>query len=269
MTQSTVQGEGNHNGRVEQELRNGGGGGADNGADRNDEEQERQLILRASLAARLRQEQLSLNTGTPTRTLRLTHQEQSSSRDPTPSEIANRSPRPRTPRQRLESPLDHDALRRGGGRGDDAVVVAEEDDRRTTAQRVTIRLNAGMGVGERAPMAARNRPTLSNNNIAEGGPLEPSAKQGPSHRKVRRWNNDRLADLDLTSAKVKSIYAKARSEAHLYRAVYNPNEDCQRSDALTRYANPSWLASSLVRFDFISLTFILHGRSRLLRPAGF
>jgi hypothetical protein len=214
-----MQGEDNHGG-------GGSGSGGDGGADG---EPERTLNVRAALAARLRQEheQLRLNTVTPTRTLRLTQQEQSSSRDPTPSEIANRSPRPRTPRQRLESPLDHDALRRGGA-GTTSNDDTEDNDRTTTAQRVTIRLNAGMGVGVRAPMAARDRPNLN----AEG--QEPSAKQGPSHRKVRRWNNDRLADLDLTSAKVKSIYAKARSEAHLYRAVYNPLEDCQRSDALTR-----------------------------------
>jgi hypothetical protein len=184
-----------------------------------DEDEERRH-QRAVLAARLRQVQSNLNTaGSPTRTLRLTHQEQSSSRDPTPIEIANRTSRPRTPRQRSENPLEDN---------EDALRNRAAEDR--TRQLVTIRLDAGLGVGVRAPMVAPDRLVAE---VSEGQP-ELSAKQGPSHRKVRRWNNDRLVDLDLTSSKVKSIYAKARSEAHLYRAVYNPNEDCQQSDALTR-----------------------------------
>lgn len=173
-----------------------------------DEERRRQ---REFLAARLSEERRRI-IASPTRTLRLTQHEQSNSRDPTPSEIANRSPRPRTPRHRFESPLEqHDGLV-----GDD------------TAQRITIRLNAGLGVGVRGPLAVRHE------RAEESAQQERSAKQGPSHRKVRRWNNDRLVDLDLTSAKVKTIYAKARSEAHLHRAIYNPIEDSQRSKRLTQ-----------------------------------
>lgn len=182
-----------------------------------DEDEEHRQHLRVMLAARLRHQQSNLNTGTPTRTLRLTQQEQSSSRDPTPNQIANRSPRSRTPRQRFESPLEHhDYSRR------------DTEDR--TPQRISIRLDAGLGVGVRAPVGARDRHSVEDTE----GQQELSAKQGPSHRKVRRWNNDRLVDLDLTSSKVKSIYAKARGEAHLYRAIFNPIEDCHRSDELTR-----------------------------------
>lgn len=177
---------------------------------------------REILRLRLQEESRRNSITTPTRTLRLTQEEQSNSRDPTPLEIANRSSRPRTARQRFESPLiQHDALR--------ASSSEEDEDEDASSRRITIRLNAGLGVGVRGRLAGRHERT---EEIAE---QKCSAKQGPSHRKVRRWNNDRLVDLDLTSAKVKNIYAKARSEAHLYRAIFNPTEDCQRSEAFSRY----------------------------------
>lgn len=171
------------------------------------------------------------NLGSPTRTLRLTAHEQQQrgggSRDRTPpsftrDELARRprsDPRSRTP-MRYESPLEADALRRSSRSppGDDD--GDGEQRQQQPSQRVTIRTLAGSAVGTVARIR-EHRPVTPNRK---------SHKQGPSHRKIRRWNNDKFSGLasELQQASRNSAAAdvllQAQSEAHLYRAIYDPKE---------------------------------------------
>lgn len=54
-----------------------------------------------------------------------------------------------------------------------------------------------------------------------------SRKQGPSHRKVRRWNNDHFGslahELAASSRKVAHVLAKAQGDAHLYKPILDPS----------------------------------------------
>jgi hypothetical protein len=180
----------------------------------------------ASIAAALRRSS-SLNKGNPTRTLRITASEKSS-RDNTPTpmyveELTNRprsNPRARTP-MRYESPLQNDAFRASS-----PSPVHEE------SRRVTVRPLAGMAVG-----------TVSRSTIHENRqPITPkSTKQGPSQRKIRRWNNEHFAALaaELSSSSSRGVVAaevilKAHRDAHLYRSIYDPKEHC-RSEKVNRY----------------------------------
>jgi len=68
------------------------------------------------------------------------------------------------------------------------------------------------------------------NQIHEERPRTPkSRKQGPSHRKVRRWNNDHFVGLatEIASSSSRGAIAaeallKAQEDAHLHRAVWDP-----------------------------------------------
>jgi hypothetical protein len=55
-----------------------------------------------------------------------------------------------------------------------------------------------------------------------------SHKQGPSHRKSRRWNNDHFgslaSELASSSRAVASVLSKAQADAHLYKEIYDPQE---------------------------------------------
>ena len=65
-----------------------------------------------------------------------------------------------------------------------------------------------------------------------------SRKQGPSHRKVRRWRNEHFDDLASEMAsdhgKAADALRKAKEKAHLYRDIVNFRE--MTDDALTRLA---------------------------------
>lgn len=220
----------------------------------------------ASIAAALRRS-ASLNTGNhPTRTLRITASEKSS-RDNTPTPVSaedlsrrpRSNPRSRTP-MRYESPLEHGAFR-----ADRRSPVREEGEE---TRRVTIRPllgNTAAAVGD----VARS------STIREGsGPAKPrSSKQGPSQRKIHRWNNEHFAGLaaEISSSSVRGMVAadvllKAARDAHLYRSIYDPKEH-RRSEKLNRYVVfvPCTIVSRSIvpgeiptRFRMISnLTFLL------------
>jgi len=164
---------------------------------------------------------------TPTRTIRLTEQEhQQAAREQTPPThrvtLESLQQRPRSNQRnrtplRNESPLDPDEFRRETSRGRSNV---------SEGGRITIRPGAGTAVGTVAPM-----------RIREESP-ERSAKQGPSHRKVRRWNNDhfdKLAAEIAPSSKAAAVaLLKGKQDAYLYRDVINPAED-NKSESMTRF----------------------------------
>jgi len=199
------------------------------------EQQQDNPTAAARLQARelLRQSSATLNTGSPTRTLRITAHEQSNSnnsRDNTPldysrEELARRprsNPRSRTP-MRYESPLETDAFRRRSPSPNN-----NNDD--NVARRITIRPLAGATVGTVG--ARTTTTTIQEQQQQQQQRPSRSRKQGPSHRKIRRWNNDKFSGLAAeikaansnNAAAVAEVWLKAQSEAHLYRAIYDPNE---------------------------------------------
>jgi hypothetical protein len=180
----------------------------------------------SSIAAALKRAS-SLNTGFPSRTIRITALEQSS-RDNTPNpitieDLVNRprsNPRVRTP-MRYESPLESDAFRIIN-----QSVLYEEP----TGSRITIRPSAGSAVGSMA-----RRPA----NFESGDVKRKSAKQGPSQRKIRRWRNENFVGLaaELASSRgtmAADVLLQAHRDAHLYRSIYDP-KDHGRSELVNRY----------------------------------
>jgi hypothetical protein len=177
--------------------------------------------------ALFRQSSSNLNTGTPTRTLRLTAHEQqqqqsAASRTSTPpvytrEELTRRprsNPRSRTP-MRYESPLEHDAFT--SKRESLGPSLQPPESTTESHRRITIRPLAGSAVGTVPRIYEQRRVTPK------------SSKQGqPSHRKIRRWNNDKFsglaAEIASSNAKAADALLKGQSEAHLYRAIYDPKE---------------------------------------------
>jgi hypothetical protein len=197
----------------------------------------------------------------PTRTLRITEAEHSS-RDTTPVSLAadalvrrpRSNPRSRIP-MRYESPLNPDEFRR-----ESLVLDEDEDDSpsiRHEAHRISIRPTAGRPVGT---VVSTTRVSLccwrslgcrsfsfvltvsfSLRQIHEERAVTPkSRKQGLSHRKARRWNNDnfvRLANEIANSSRRGHIAAevllRGQEDAHLYRDVYDPKD--HRSAGMSRY----------------------------------
>lgn len=56
-----------------------------------------------------------------------------------------------------------------------------------------------------------------------------SRKQGPSHRKIRRWNNDHFESLasEMTRSgyvTAAEVLLRAKEEAHLHRSIYDPSD---------------------------------------------
>lgn len=146
----------------------------------------------------------------PTRTLRLSEHEHPS-RDNTPIRLENLTLRPRSRNRtplRYESPLEPSALRRDG-------LEAEQDQTRLESARITIRPNAGAAVGDLGVHPVAEKPK--------------SLKQGYSHRKVRRWNNDNFTGL---AAEIKAsrghvaaeALLRSQEDAHLYKDMYDPTE---------------------------------------------
>jgi hypothetical protein len=222
--------------------------------------------------ASLRRSNAQLN---PTRTLALLEAEQSS-RESTPVRVSIESlsrrprsnPRSRTP-MRYESPLDPDEFRRESLEPEESSAPPANEGRR-----ITIRPLAGSAVGT-APV---HRVSVGSflfllsmhfsflyvsmclsvcillivfftsvplffdyRKINEERPRSTvrSRKQGPSCRKIRRWNNEKFSSL---AAEIKASSAgggaaaeailRAQDEAHLYRAVYDPKD--HRSETLSR-----------------------------------
>jgi hypothetical protein len=82
-----------------------------------------------------------------------------------------------------------------------------------------------------------------------------SSKQGPSHRKVRRWNNDNFIGIASEIAKASSrgpavaeALLKAQADAPLYLAVYSP-DDCPPS-AVSRFMKSDDTGLKSLREDF-------------------
>jgi hypothetical protein len=188
-----------------------------------------------AVAAALRRSTELLNSGgSPTRTLRITASEQSS-RDntPTPITLEDLSRRPRSnPRSRApmryESPLNSDALRAVS-----PSPVHEEPRRNTVRPMADARVASGIGSSTRESLGGHHTPNKTR-----------SSKQGqPSHRKIRRWNNEKFsglaAEISASSARgviTAEILLKAQREAHLYRPIYDPKEH-SRSKEVSRYVS--------------------------------
>ena len=58
-----------------------------------------------------------------------------------------------------------------------------------------------------------------------------SSKQGPSHRKIRRWDNDSMVGIVSEIAKASSrgpavaeVYLKAQADAPMYRSIVMPHD---------------------------------------------
>ena len=205
--------------------------------------------------ALFRQSSSNLNTGTPTRTLRLTAHEQqrlqsSSSRTSstpfvayTRDELAQRprsNPRSRTP-MRYESPLEHNAFTTARTREEVSLSSQEQQPESLRSnRRITIRPLAGSAVGTVPRIHEQPRPATPK-----------SSKQGqPSHRKLRRWNNDKFTGLaaEIASANGRAADAllKGQSEAHLFRAIYDPHEHQPSKDMkeYVRFVDARFLALS-------------------------
>jgi hypothetical protein len=172
-----------------------------------------------------------LNVGFPTRTIRITEAERNS-RDNTPNPInienllsrPRSNPRTRTP-MRYESPLESDAFRI------ERPTSSTTNDNNFEARRISIRPLAGSAVG--------TLPGRSTTGIDERGKGR-SVKQGPSQRKIRKWNNQHFVGLasEIASSSGSTVAAdvllKAHRDAHLYRAIYDP-KDHRRSLDVDRY----------------------------------
>jgi hypothetical protein len=160
---------------------------------------------------------------------------------------------------RFESPLNSAEFRR------EALLVPESENSATNpeGQRISIRPLAGRAVGTYLqPGVARRVSNMQfegllpvadlfvhlhgsltghhNYQVQEENrsstPL--SRKQGPSHRKVRRWNNDNFTRLASELANIKGTKAAealfyGQADAHQYRSIFNPAE--HKSQSLSQY----------------------------------
>lgn len=133
------------------------------------------------------------------------------------------NPRTRTP-MRYESPLNSNAFRREG------LPPTEAPSRK--GRRISVRPFAGAAVGSIQPARIITEEIhYARRSFVPGN----SQKQRPSHRKIRRWNNDNFVGIALELAKsssrgpaVAESLLIAQADAANYRAVYNPH-DCQQS----------------------------------------
>ena len=157
----------------------------------------------------LRRSNTSLQS--PTRTLHLDELEalHRSNSNPRPSSIhslrSRSNQRNRTP-NRHESPLDPDAFR-----------SVEPDVQPIEHARITIRPRVGALRGTFYPRSIEE----SRQNATPK-----STRQGPSHRKIRRWNNDHFNKLaaELQSHRAAEALRNAHEDAHLYRDIINPGD---------------------------------------------
>mmetsp|Transcript_22386 Transcript_22386/g.33479 ORF Transcript_22386/g.33479 Transcript_22386/m.33479 type:complete len:527 (+) Transcript_22386:162-1742(+) len=148
--------------------------------------------------------------------------------------LANRprsNPRVRTP-MRYESPLNSNAFLRDGSNGrsfQDQQDNVREDERRE-GQRISIRPGAGLAVGSNLSSTA-----FRSNNISTTTTTNQYQHviQPPyhAHRKVRRWNNDKMMGIASELAKYSkrskdaSInFTRGEAEAFQYRVANYPLE---------------------------------------------
>jgi len=142
---------------------------------------------------------------------------------------------------RYESPLNANTFR--------IQEEDEEDPRMATneGRRITIRQFAGRAVGS----------TIARTRIHEEPQHQQSfksRKQGPSHRKVRRWNNDNFINLaaEMNSSREGKAAAKmlmlGAADATKYRSVLDP--DVHKSKAMTKFMTDKKLEG--VRDQFYS-----------------
>jgi hypothetical protein len=122
---------------------------------------------------------------------------------------------------RFESPLDPDSFRE-----------PYPSPERFESRRVTIRPFAGHAIGTvpRSSVASSTIPEQNRNK---------SRKQGPSHRKVRRWNNEHFTNLaaeiqSLRGVAAAEVLLQAQKDAPLYRSVYDSQES-KRSAKITEF----------------------------------
>ncbi|GAX09438.1 hypothetical protein FisN_6Lh186 [Fistulifera solaris] len=153
----------------------------------------------------------------PSRTLRISEVEAQASTTVIldTSRRPRSNPRVRTP-MRYESPLDPDEFRRR----------PEEDNR--------------MGLSAGHPVGAMT------NRIPEERPAK-SRKQGPSHRKIRRWNNDKFHRIahELKGTKAADVLMQGEAE-HRYRTILDP--ELHQSKQLTRFLQDKTLQNVRDRF---------------------
>jgi hypothetical protein len=177
-----------------------------------------------SLVATMRTVPPSVRRGTasiitPTRTIRLTEAEQqaaaaasvSPGRYLSAEALSNRprsNPHSRTPR-RYESPLNSNEFRN--------IRNDPSDATRNNIFAIGTTVPEGGGVG------GNHRP-----GTMTPGRIRSQKQDLPSHRKVRRWNNDHFVDLaseiGKNSTKAADVLRLASKDAHLYVSIYDPAE---------------------------------------------
>jgi len=170
------------------------------------------------------------------------------------------NPRSRTP-MRYESPLEHAAFREREDPQDDTFQA------RTTS----IRPTAGMAVGTIRPVQGRLHHHFDD-TIQRPNPVTlKSAKQGPSQRKARRWNNDNFTNTahelaSSSSAKSRAsaeILAQAKADVRQFLPIYDFS-DKKRSDEITKFMKDD--APNSLRNQFFDGT--LHARTTAPKAHG-
>mmetsp|Transcript_8366 Transcript_8366/g.19278 ORF Transcript_8366/g.19278 Transcript_8366/m.19278 type:complete len:465 (+) Transcript_8366:122-1516(+) len=117
----------------------------------------------------------------------------------------------------------------------------------TEGCRITIRLGTGSGVGTNTASYGQRRIRQEHQPVRVR-----SSKQGPSHRKARRWNNDNFVNLaaELSagkgSASAVEALLKGSAEASKHRSVFDPQQ--HESKAMKQFREDDSL--SLVREKF-------------------
>ncbi|KAI2492343.1 actin [Fragilaria crotonensis] len=139
------------------------------------------------------------------------------------------NPRTRTP-LRYESPLnppDRNATTTTSTTAAAAAVVAVAPLRTTReGQRVTVRPLAGAAVGTTVgPRRLQEAHLIQNRSSATSLHSNRSSKQGPSHHKVRRWNNDNFVGVASDLARhskpgVAENLLRAQADAPLYQSIF-------------------------------------------------
>jgi len=143
--------------------------------------------------------------------------------------------------------------------------VPEEDheesasNNTTEGRRITIRLGAGSSVGN-------NAPSYSSRQIRQQQPTRvKSNKQGPSHRKARRWNNDNFvnlaAELSTTKGSAAAVEAllKGSAEVSKHRSILDHRQ--HESKAMKKFREDDSLVSVREQFFEGALPCDIHSAS--------
>mmetsp|Transcript_12103 Transcript_12103/g.22502 ORF Transcript_12103/g.22502 Transcript_12103/m.22502 type:complete len:465 (+) Transcript_12103:74-1468(+) len=119
-------------------------------------------------------------------------------------------------------------------------------------RRITIRPMAGAAVGTNMAGTRIRETARAGGNTATHAPVARSRKQGPSHRKVRRWNNDNFVNLaaEISSGRGSAAAAEAllrgSANASKHRSILDPQQ--HESKAMTQFREDETL--SAVRQQF-------------------